>query len=113
MYVHPRIDTRSTLVLLVLEYPYEYGCTAVRGEIGNRVVGAYQRYDGVPITLIEEYSCSCSCVYTDVHCVYGYILAVWLVQQFGRVRPYSEIMCVYMYVHMHIDTRGTLWYYWY
>ena len=24
------------------------GCTAVRGGIGNRVVGAYQRYDGVP-----------------------------------------------------------------
>jgi hypothetical protein len=50
MYVHTRIDTRYTLVLLVLEYPYEYGCTAVdlRGEIGNRVVGAYQRYDGVP-----------------------------------------------------------------
>jgi hypothetical protein len=51
MYVHIRIDTRYTLVLLVLEYPYnhiEYGCTAVLGEIGNRVVGAYQRCDGVP-----------------------------------------------------------------
>jgi hypothetical protein len=25
-----------------------HDCTAIRGEIGNRVDGAYQRYDGVP-----------------------------------------------------------------